>query len=449
MNRPSPYRMPHEALDVQVLRLVRAPRATRILARMLLVTFAAFAFALVFVPWQQNAQGTGRVIAYAPVERQQSVDAPVEGRVVKWHVQEGDHVNQGDPIVDITDNDPEILSRLRQERDSQVARIEAARARVSAVGGRIESLSASRESAIKAAEGRVRMAKDRISAAERTVDAAEQAHETARLNYDRQKQLLAEGLASKRAQELAELEFVRTKAEVDRTRAALSAARSEEAALAADRFKVDNDGNASINDATATRASAESEIASATAELARIEVRLARQSTQAVKAPREGTILRVVAKQGAEMVKSGDVLAVIVPDTQERAVELWIDGNDVPLVTPGRTVRLQFEGWPAVQFAGWPEVAVGTFGGTVAFVDAAADDGKGKFRVVVVPDGAQKWPATRFLRQGTRANGWVLLDQVRLGYEIWRQFNGFPPLLPTKEMYDEKPLGVSKDKEKK
>jgi multidrug resistance efflux pump len=414
----------------------------------MLVLFGLVALAMIFLPWQQNAQGAGRVIAYAPVERQQTVDAPVDGRVVKWYVQEGDHVAQGDPIVDISDNDPEILARLRQERDAQVTRIEAARARAAAVGGRIESLTASRESAIKAAEGRMRMAHDRVTAAERVVEASEQTHETAKLNFERQKALLAEGLASKRVQELAELEFVRTRADVDRTRAALGAARSEEAALAADRFKIDSDGAASINDATATRASAESDIAAAVAELARIEVRLARQATQAVKAPREGTILRVVAKQGTEMVKTGDTLAVVVPDTQERAVELWIDGNDVPLVTPGRVVRVQFEGWPAVQFAGWPEVAVGTFGGTVAFVDAA-DDGKGKFRVVVVPDGNEKWPATRFLRQGTRTNGWILLNQVRLGYEIWRQFNGFPPLLPTKEMYDEKPLGVAKDKEKK
>ena len=32
------------------------------------------------------------------------------------------------------------------------------------------------------------------------------------------------------------------------------------------------------------------------------------------------------------------------------------------------------------------------------------------------------------LRQGVRTNGWVLLGQVPLGYELWRQINGFPPL---------------------
>ena len=86
----------------------------------------------------------------------------------------------------------------------------------------------------------------------------------------------------------------------------------------------------------------------------------------------------------------------------------------------------QFEGWPAVQFSGWPSVAVGTFGGTVALVDAT-DDGQGQFRILVVPAPGETWPDARFLRQGSRANGWVLLDTVPLGWELWRQFNGFPP----------------------
>ncbi|MFM7322283.1 MAG: hypothetical protein ACKO5K_12275, partial [Armatimonadota bacterium] len=28
---------------------------------------------------------------------------------------------------------------------------------------------------------------------------------------------------------------------------------------------------------------------------------------------------------------------------------------------------------------------------------------------------------------GTDVVAWVLLDQVPLGYELWRQFNAFPP----------------------
>ncbi|WP_426741182.1 hypothetical protein, partial [Pseudomonas aeruginosa] len=53
------------------------------------------------------------------------------------------------------------------------------------------------------------------------------------------------------------------------------------------------------------------------------------------------------------------------------------------------------------------------------------DNGFGLFRVVIVPN--EPWPGTRFLRQGVRVHGWVQLGQVPLWYELWRQYNGFPP----------------------
>ena len=94
-------------------------------------------------------------------------------------------------------------------------------------------------------------------------------------------------------------------------------------------------------------------------------------------------------------------------------VELMMDGNDVPLIAQGRPVRLQFEGWPALQFSGWPSIAVGTFGGRVLLVDST-DNGHGKFRVLVEKDPREDaWPGQNYLRQGVRANGWILLNQVQ------------------------------------
>ena len=130
------------------------------------------------------------------------------------------------------------------------------------------------------------------------------------------------------------------------------------------------------------------------------------------------------------MNSQGQPLLVILPDTEKRSVELMVDGRDAPLINKGSQVRLEFEGWPAIQVPGWSRVRVGTFAGKVAFVDPT-DNGMGNFRVMVVPDDKeQDWPEARFLRQGLNAKGWILLDNVTIGYEIWRVLNGFPPRIP-------------------
>lgn len=410
--------------------LVRPSRASRVVARLLLAALVLASLVLYVTPWQQSAPGAGRVVAYAPDERRQNIEAPIEGRVLRWFVREGSVVKKGAPIVDLTDNDPDILMRLRAERDAVASRLDAARARARSIESRVDSLEDSREGAVNAAQSRARMATQRVAGAEQVVALAEATLATAKLNIERQRALAAQGLTSKRQLEVTELEETRARTEVERAKVALSVARGEEGAVTSDRQKIGNDATASIDDARASRSSAEADVASASAELARVEVRLARQSAQSVVAPRDGTIFRVVANGHAgEMVKAGDVLAILVPDTSDRAVELWISGNDMPLVRDGAHARIQFEGWPALQFSGWPSVAVGTFAGRVSFVDAT-DDGAGRFRVVLVPEPGATWPAAIYLRQGVRAQGWVQLGQVRLGYELWRQFNGFPPSLP-------------------
>lgn len=383
------------------------------LARILVVLFIGIIVGLGFTPWQQSVSGSGRVVALAPLDRQQTISAPVDGRVVRWHVTEGTKVQTGDLIVEISDNDPGVIDRLGSE-------LQAARDRTQSLGDRIAGLEASRENALAAAESRVLMAVERERAADRATDAANATLVAAKLNLERQDQLHNRGLTATRNVELARMDNDRASAEVERARAALKGAKEDHSATVSDRKKVEADYRALIEDARASRSSAAGAVRP-------IETRLARQSTQEIRAPREGVVLRLLAQPGSEMLKAGEPIAVLVPNTTETVVELWVDGNDMPLLQAAGPVRLQFEGWPAVQFVGWPSVAVGTFGGRVKLIDAT-DDGAGRFRVLVAPDLADEpWPSTRYLRQGVRTNGWVLLRQVRLGFELWRRFNGFPP----------------------
>ncbi len=172
-------------------------------------------------------------------------------------------------------------------------------------------------------------------------------------------------------------------------------------------------------------------VASEEATLNRTRVNLSRQAVQIVTAPRDGFIQRVQAGDAATFVSAGDMLAMFVPESSERVVEVFVVGRDVALVQKGAKARIMFEGWPAVQFSGWPAVAVGTFGGVVIAVDQAAQP-DGRFRVLIREDKSDphRWPEERFVRFGAKAQAWVLLDTVPVGYEIWRQLNSFPPELP-------------------
>ncbi|MGE7204289.1 efflux RND transporter periplasmic adaptor subunit [Sphingomonas sp. NPDC019816] len=167
-------------------------------------------------------------------------------------------------------------------------------------------------------------------------------------------------------------------------------------------------------------------LAESRAKLNRIDVQLNRQSAQLVRAPRDGRIQNLNAATGGAYVSAGTTLAVVAPEQVERAVELMIDGRDVPLLRPGRPVRLEFEGWPAIQFSGWPSVAYGFFDGRVRSIDPNAN-AQGLFRILVEPmPGKPAWPERRFVRLGGKVYGWVQGETVTVGYELWRQLNDFP-----------------------
>jgi multidrug efflux pump subunit AcrA (membrane-fusion protein) len=421
-----PYRVAALGEGKPLMRLVPPPMHARRLAALLSLLFCGVTAFAALAPWQQSAKGDGRVVAFAPLERQQTVEAPIDGRVVRWHVVEGQHVEAGDVLLELSDNDPQLYERLESEREITQERLRTYEARVASLESRVGSVRSAQESAVVAARARVRVARDRLSGAEQSVTAAQADLDAQAINLARSQVLGGQGLLSQRDVELAVLAEARARTSRDAAMNARDAARSDRDAAQASADQADASMRAEIENANASLESARTDAQNAQTALLRIDSRLARQGSQVITAPHAASVFRIQANLMGEQVKAGDPLLTLVPDAEERAVELWIDGNDASLVSEGRAARLQFEGWPAVQFAGWPSVAVGTFGGRVAFIDST-DDGRGNFRIVITPDPTDEpWPSTRYLRQGVRANGWVLLDSVSLGFELWRQLNGFP-----------------------
>lgn len=421
-----------------LLSVISSTQTPRFVGRV--VTIFVWLFVLVpifalFLPWQQNVNGVGYVSAFAPLERQQTVDSPVSGRILQWHVKEGATVKQGDLLVEISDIDPLLPKRLERQREANAAKLTAKQQELNAYEVQIESLLTVRDMKVTAAQYKLDMTRQKVAAASESLISAQASYDTARLQQQRYSRLLGDGLVSRRDFEVAERDAIVAQRSLNSAKAALQAAQAEQKAAQADIDQLRADAQAKIDSTTASMSKVRGEIQDIRNSLVSNEVNIARQSAQRVMAPQDGTVLRLLSNPQGQIVKQGDPLLILVPQVDARAVEVWVSGNDAPLILPGHHARLMFEGWPAIQFVGWPEVAVGTFGGTVAFVDAS-DNGKGKFRVLVVPDESDHlWPSERFLRQGGAVKAWILLEQVSIGYEIWRQLNGFPPMLTPEHPY--------------
>lgn len=410
--------------------LAQTPFFIRRFVKLLFICFFIIPIAMMFLPWLQNIQGKGKVVAFSPTERKQTVDAPVNGIIKKWYAQEGQIVKAGEVLLEISDVDPLFADRLGDQLANTQVRLSAKKDELKSYDLQLQSYYAVRDNRVSSAQFKVDMAKQKVRAATESIASSEATLEASKFQITRMERLLNDGLVSIRDKEVAERDNIVANRALNSAKAQLESARAEEKSAQVEIGQARADAQTSIASTQAQSNKIRAEIAESERLIIDAEVNVSRQTAQRIVAPRSGMVHRVPVNTQSQMVSRGEVLLEIIPENSNRAVSLMVNGRDAPLVTAGAEVRIEFEGWPAVQVNGWPNIAIGTFIGQVKFVDAS-DDGMGNFRVMVVPAaGSQEWPNTRFLRQGAQANGWILLNKVIIGYELWRLINGFPPELP-------------------
>jgi membrane fusion protein, adhesin transport system len=381
------------------------------------------------LPWQQNVTGTGKVTAYVPSERVQSIDAPINGVVTKWHVQEGTKVKTGDLLLEMQDTDPNFANRLAQQNNQLIEKLNAKQSELNAYALQKESLIVARNAKISASKFKLEVAQQKIRASSEGVSSAQATKETAEMQFKRLSNLLSEGLVSKRDVEVAERDFIIANRSFNSAKVQLQSANAEANSALAELKEIEAQTNAYLQSTQATINKIQGEVADSQNSITSSNSSMARQQLRKVVAPADGVVYRLPINSKSRVISQGEPILTLVPETNKKAVELWVDGRDAPLIYVGREVRLEFEGWPAIQVPGWANVGVGTFGGKVAFVDPT-DNGSGQFRIMVLPDNNVSWPSSQFLRQGISAKGWILLDKVTIAYEIWRILNNFPPRIP-------------------
>ncbi len=378
-------------------------RMHRALAYVIAFTVIAAAVGIWLIPWQQTVSASGTVTSFDPSSRAQTIESTVSGRVVKWLVKEGEIVRAGDTICILTDIntsflDTNLIPKLEQLRERTFQ---------------------AQENSITVAIQRRRQGEQRNAQARARLENAMVEVNTARVRMNRADQLHAENLVSLRDVESAQLNLQKARTDSIAASTNLTASQQDVDALRAEEERI-------INMAFVAMQEADVRLGNSTA----------RVNAGTITSPTSGQVVRINKVGAGQIVKEGEILATVVPLSDDQAVELFVNGRDAAIVQKGGLVALQFAGFPAFQISGWNQVSIGIFHGRVKVIDAV-DDGTGKYRVLVVPELSMKpWPSSNNLRQGSMVSGWMILNEVPLGVEIWRLFMGFPPQFPVPNVLD-------------
>ncbi|MBC7923610.1 MAG: HlyD family efflux transporter periplasmic adaptor subunit [Ferruginibacter sp.] len=422
---------------LKTLRTLPQPNAGRRLGRWMLVLLLISTVVL-FLPWQQNINGEGSLTALTPQDRSQTVQNAIAGRIERWNVQEGQLVKKGDTLLVISDIkdeyfDPNLSQRLDEQLGAKRGTREATGAKIRALDRQIAALQAGLKVKLEAARNKVKQSEFKVKADQADLVAVQKNYQIALDRLDRFEKGHKNGLFS-----LTDLESRRLKVQEDQAKVIsqenkLNVSQQELINAWLDLTTIEADFREKLAKAQSDQSSAASYLAEAGGEIAKLQNKISsvdvRRGLYVVRAPQDGYLVRSFKAGIGETIKEGEAIATLQPTTPALAVELYVRAMDVPLIGQGRPVRLQFDGWPAIQFSGWPSVAVGTFGGEVAVIDAISSV-DGKYRLLIKPKmqkDDQPWPPQ--LRVGSGVFGWVMLDDVPVWYELWRQLNGFPASL--------------------
>lgn len=417
------------------LRTLKTPDLGRTVAKVLIGITLLF-FIILFLPWQQNIRGNGKLTTLNPANRPQLVQSAISGRVTNWHIIEGDFVNKGDILLTISEIkdkyfDPNLIPRINEQLSAKKNAQQAKLNKIKALENQIVALGASQRAKTAQAINKLEQANLKLASDSLGFVSEKVAYSNAKSTYERNNNRFDAGnITMTKFQEIeskyqmSNAKLLKMENEWLQRKADLANANLELASISADYADKISKAKSNLNETIAGLNETIAEVSKMENELTNVQIR---QSQYQITAPQSGYIVRAIKMGIGETIKEGEAVATILPESTDQAVEMYVKAMDIPLITQGEKVRVEFDGWPALQFSGWPNVGVGTFGGVVTTIDRVQSS-NGMFRVLVKPDPEDdQWPEQ--IRQGSGVKGWVMLNTVSVWYEIWRQMNGFPPTL--------------------
>ncbi len=396
-----------------------------------------------FLPWTQNVNAKGYVTTRYPEQRPQSVQSVIAGRIESWYVKEGDYVEQGDTISCISEVkseyfDPDLLDRTAEQLSAKGQSVEAYQEKIDALDRQFSALEKGLVLKRDQIKNKIDQATNKVSIDSIDLVAGRVNLDIAINQLERTQQLFDKGLKTLSELQEKENKAQSSKAKVEVLERKLTNQRTDLVQLQIELLAVEQEYGDKLNKSRSERQSAVSAMLESMAATSKLQNQWStynqRQQFYYVTAPQDGYITQTLKKGLGETIKEGASIATIMPKSIDLALELYLKPQDIPLLENGDLATLRFDGWPAIIITGWPQASTGVFRGEIVAIDRFISE-NGLYRILISPDlDDRDWPEK--LRVGTGASAFILLGEVPVWYEIWRQLNGFPP-----DFYKEKDAG--------
>ncbi len=387
-----------------------------------------------FLPWTQNIRAKGSVTTLYQGQRPQQVNTIIGGRVMKWYIKEGDYVKAGDTLIQLTEVktdylDPNLLQRTQEQLAGKQMSVEYYKSKVGVADQQINAINSGLQLKLNQLMNKLGQLQLKVQADSAESAAALNDFNIASLQYNRQKAMYDSGLVSLTQLETRNQQYQNSLAKKISAENKLANSKQDLTITRIEMNAMQQENIEKVSKAQGDQFQSLTQIASGQADIAKLENQFAsytiRNGMYYVIATQSGQVVKAQKAGIGEFVKDGDMIAEIVPDKIQYAVEMFVRPLDLPLLAPGQKVRFMFDGFPAIVFSGWPKASSGTFGGEIVAVESNVSI-NGKFRVLVKEDPKDKpWP--KQLKMGAGAQAIALLKDVPVWYELWRNINGFPP----------------------
>lgn len=401
-----------------------------------------------FLPWTQNIRAKGTVTTLYQDQRPQQVNTLIGGRVMKWHIKEGDYVKAGDTLIQLTEVkvdylDPNLLQRTQEQLAGKQQSVEYYKNKVGVADQQIGAINSGLQLKLNQLANKLNQLQLKVQADSAEAAAANNDFAIGTKQFNRQKAMYDSGLVSLTQLEIRNQQFQNAQAKKISAENKLANSKQDLTINRIEMSALEQENVEKVTKAQGEQFQSLTQIASGQADIAKLENQYAsysiRNGMYFIMASQSGQIIKAQKAGIGEFVKEGDMIAEIVPDKIQYAVEMYVQPLDLPLLAIKQKVRFLFDGFPAIVFSGWPKASSGTFGGEIVAIESNLSV-NGKFRVLVKEDAGEKpWP--KELKIGAGAQGITLLKDVPVWYELWRNINGFPP------DYYKKEEGKQKDKQ--